>query len=274
MAKIRLKQSAIRKLLLLADAVLLAAFLIASFFLVRSLIERRMSRTLYEEAAAMAVSTPEPATPTPDETPAPSAPPTRRTAPEVPIEVDFEKLATESRYIRGWLYSAGTPINYPLVQRDNNEFYLTHSYQGSKRVSGAIFFDCRNAADLSDQNLILYGHHMADDSMFGTLLNYVYADDYYGNHPIMYLITPMQDYRIELFAARSMNSDPVNYPVWFASEEEHRTFINRAIKNSEISADTEVADGAQAIMLVTCTYTGTVSDKKFILYGELVPLGV
>ena len=48
-------------------------------------------------------------------------------------------------------------------------FYLTHLYDGTKNRVGSIFLDCRNAHDFSDQNSVLYGHHMKSGKMFASL---------------------------------------------------------------------------------------------------------
>ena len=88
--------------------------------------------------------------------------------------------------IIGWIYSDGTPINYPIVQTTNNEYYLRRLIDGTYNQAGSIFMDYKNSSDFSDYNTIIYGHNMKNDSMFGTLTSYE-SQDYYNEHKEMYL---------------------------------------------------------------------------------------
>ena len=135
-------------------------------------------------------------TPTPEPTPEPS--PTPETA---PIKVDFEKLKKQNKDVIGWLYCEDTPINYALVQREgDNEYYLDHLLSGEKNEKGSIFADKRNKTPFQEWNTVLYGHNMKDDSMFGLIDEYG-SQDFYDAHPVMYLLTPEQDYKVEICSA-------------------------------------------------------------------------
>ena len=65
--------------------------------------------------------------------------------------------------------------------------------------SGTLFADFRNAGDFSDNNTIIYGHNMKSKKMFGTLPDYK-KQDFFDAHPVMWLLTPSADYKIELVA--------------------------------------------------------------------------
>ena len=66
-----------------------------------------------------------------------------------------------------WLKIEGTNINYPVVQHKDNEYYLNHDFNKQKNSSGWIFMDYKNKFD--DQNIVIYGHHRRNKSMFGSI---------------------------------------------------------------------------------------------------------
>ena len=71
-------------------------------------------------------------------------------------------------------------MEYPVVRSTNNSFYLNHSFDKSKNLAGWIFADYKNKFDNTDKNIVIYGHNMRDDSMFGSLKN-ILNSDWYDN---------------------------------------------------------------------------------------------
>ena len=83
--------------------------------------------------------------------------------------VDFSLLKQENEDIVGWIYCEGTPISYPVVQSGDNQYYLHRLINGEYNIAGSIFMDYRNNAELEDNNTIIYGHNMKNNTMFGYL---------------------------------------------------------------------------------------------------------
>ena len=79
------------------------------------------------------------------------------------------KIKTINEDIIGWLIVDNTSINYPIVQTNNNEYYLNHNLEKEYSSAGWIFMDSNNKLD--DQNIVIYGHHRRDGSMFGSIDN-------------------------------------------------------------------------------------------------------
>ncbi len=156
--------------------------------------------------SAMATFDPEPAS-SPSATPAPSTSPTPAPEPAAeptptpeiaPIKLDFGSLKGQNKDIIGWLYCEDTPINYAIVQREaDNEYYLDHLFSGEKNEKGTIFADKRNKTPFEEWNTVLYGHNMKDRSMFGIMDEYG-EQEFYDEHPVMYLLTPEKDYKVEI----------------------------------------------------------------------------
>ncbi len=80
-----------------------------------------------------------------------------------PIQVDFDALLQQNGDIVGWLYCPDTTLNYPVVQAEDNDYYLRRMLDGNYNHSGSIFMDYRCDSGFADFNSIIYGHNMNDD---------------------------------------------------------------------------------------------------------------
>ena len=183
----------------------------------------------------------------------------------LPIEVDFSKLKTKNNDIVAWIYSDETPINYPIVQTTNNDYYLRRQIDGTYNQAGTLFVDYKNSNDFSDYNTIIYGHNMKTDSMFGTIGNYT-KQDYYDKHKEMFLFTENKNYKIELFAGfvTSSESEIYKFP---KNSNTNEKLINTAIKNSTFKSNVSVTKEDRIITLSTCSYN--FENARYILLGVL-----
>ena len=99
---------------------------------------------------------------------------------------DLQKINAD---VCGWLTIDDTGIDYPVVQGNDDSYYLTHTFKKTEHVAGAIFLDSDNNADFSDDKNIIYGHNMKDGSMFRGLRNFL-DDEFLKEHHILYLYLP------------------------------------------------------------------------------------
>ncbi len=88
----------------------------------------------------------------------------------------------------GWIYNQGTTLDYPVVQGNDNEYYLKHLIDGTENKLGSIFMDSRNQANFSDDITVIYGHNLEDGSMFTSLEKY--KQRLLRAAPHMYLLNP------------------------------------------------------------------------------------
>ena len=216
-------------------------------------------------------------TPVPTAEPYAAAPETPAT-PEVetsPIQVDFGQLQAECSDIVGWIYSEGTPINYPIVQSqyDNpaiaDYYYLYRDIHGEYSGNGTPFLDVKCAGDFSFYNSIVYGHHMKDGSMFASLDNYRTAG-YYEQHPVMYLNTPQRNYKIEIFAGYVCDADSSTDSISFPDESSFLIYCRDMKAQSDFQSPVEIQPGDTIITLSTCSYEW--HDARYVIQGRLVPL--
>lgn len=185
-----------------------------------------------------------------------------------PIEVDFEVLWETNEDVVGWIYCEDTPINFPIVQAEDNDYYLRRLIDGTWNSSGTLFADYRNTADFSDSNTIIYGHNMKNKGMFGTLSNYK-EQSYYDEHPIMWLLTPDGNYKVELIAGYVTSSTSEIYSIG-NTEEEMFALAEQSIEKSTFASDFQVSQGDRFVTLSTCSYE--YDNARYVLIGRLIPL--
>lgn len=116
------------------------------------------------------------------------------------ITVDFDNLIADYPDVVGYIYCADTKIKYVIQHGKGNDYYLTHDSHGNTNNNGSIFIEELNSGSFSDGNTIIYGHNMKTGMMFANLRNYHTDKNYYAAHPYMYIYTPSQDYRLDLYA--------------------------------------------------------------------------
>ncbi len=165
----------------------------------------------------------------------------------------------------GWLYIPDTPINYPIMQGGDNDFYLHHAYDGSRLQAGSIFLDYRCENRFMNPVNIVYGHNMRNGSMFAGVLNF--ADSaYFDNHIYGWLATPETVYRIDFFSCAKAHMNDELYdgstPVdeWIS----HLSDVSVVLENANFSEDDRF------ISLSTCSYE--FENARTILTGKLVEM--
>ncbi|MDM9943981.1 class B sortase [Clostridioides difficile] len=84
------------------------------------------------------------------------------------LKVDIQKLKAKNKDIIGWLRIPSIALDMPLVQGNDNGFYLNHNIDKIKNSAGWAFIDSRNNLDYLDMNTVLYGHNLKN-KQFGLL---------------------------------------------------------------------------------------------------------
>ena len=153
-----------------------------------------------------------------------------------PIQIDFADLLAKNPDIIGWIYCEGTPINYPVLHGKDNDQYLYHDYLGNYNIDGSIFEDSDNRPGFVDSNSIVYGHHMNSGSMFASLVNWA-DQQYYEDHPIMWLLTPTQNYKIVLFSGHHLNAYSHMYDAIAEPCKKMDVVLARALLESDFKTD-------------------------------------
>lgn len=225
----------------------------------------RRSRQAYSQAAENFTATVPPSS-APAASGAQSLPEQESPRPELPVYVDFEKLLAESPDVVGWLYCPDTVINYPVVQGTDNDFYLHHSYDGEEFNSGSIFVDASNTPGFADSNTVIYGHNMSDGSMFASLSNWS-SQAFYNQHPLMWLLTPTENYRVVLVSGYTTSAYSDTYQIFQFPCLEWEEYLEQAKVQSNFTMEDPLDPQAHYVLLSTCAYE--FDDARYVLHGRL-----
>lgn len=184
---------------------------------------------------------------------------------EVLGAVDFQALKQVCEDVVGWIYCPGTPINYPIVQAEDNDYYLYRLINGKENKCGTLFMDFRNAADFSDWNTLIYGHNMNNDSMFGVVPDYV-SQKFYEKHPLWYLLTEEKSYVIELVGGYVTPADSEAYLL--PTDQAGRDLLyQKASTSSTFQSHVSVSGDDVLITCSTCVYD--YENARYVLVGVL-----
>ena len=190
---------------------------------------------------------------------------------ESPITVDFDELLKLNGDVIGWLYCEDTPIDNVVVRGSDNDYYLRRFLDGSYSASGTLFADWLCARDFSSRNTVIYGHNMNNGTMFASIRKYV-DQEYYDEHPVLYLNTPEQDYKLEVFSGYiTPSTDNVTYAIGFVDDESFMENIEIIRSRSNFQTDVTVTSEDRIVTLSTCTYE--FNSARYVLVAKLVPIG-
>ena len=184
------------------------------------------------------------------------------------MEVDFKALREKNPDTVGWLYVGSCGISYPIVQGEDNDYYMNHTFEGTVNSSGAILMDYRDDKYLKDWNTFIYGHNMKNGSMFGSLKKLLKDETLYDSDPYIYVYLPGYIYRYKIFSYYKDKPDSKMY--WTADTlQEYRQYIRDALSLSVRDLGVETSEENNMVTLVTCSGSGA-GKMRFFVHGEFI----
>ena len=183
--------------------------------------------------------------------------------------VNFNELNNINSDTCGWIKLNGIDINMPVVQTDNNDYYLKYSFDKTYNLSGWAFVDYRDKLDGTDKNIVIYGHNRRDNIMFSPLIK-ILEPSWYDNDDnkyVTFITENGEEYTYEVCSIYQIEVEDYYTQTSFANEKEYQKFLNtiksRSIKNYDINLDTN----DQILTLSTC---GNNSKYRVILHAKKI----
>jgi sortase B len=193
---------------------------------------------------------------------------------EPPLLEKAEELLAQNPDTIGYISIEGTDVDNPVVQTVDNDYYLHIAFDGTDHRAGTVYMDFRDVfswqEDMHSENIVLYGHNMADNSMFGSLRRYRQDLEFYKEAPIIKFSSNYKEYSYVIFGLvitagsaappnDDLYADPMTwegFPYWNMEEldtEKHFNYYVDTIESMnmiENNVDVEVGD--DLLTLSTC----------------------
>ncbi len=182
--------------------------------------------------------------------------------------VDFKSLKKINQDTKGWIKVNGVGIDFPVVQANDNKYYLKHSFDKSYNVCGWAFSDYRNKFDGTDKNIIIYGHNRRDGTMFSKMTE-ILKPSWYNDEKNKYITFITEDGEItyEVFSIYQTEVEDYYIQTKFNSNEDYQKFLNtlksRSTKDYNVSLTTE----DKIITLSTC---GKDNKYRIVLHAKQI----
>lgn len=192
------------------------------------------------------------------------------TLPTMSNPIDFDELINVNNDIVGWLRIRALDISYPVVQGEDNDYYLHRTFEKEDNFAGCLFLNCENNGDFSDQNTVVYGHNMKNGSMFGKLKNFR-EEETFNKSKYFWIFTPEFIYQYRIFSAVVVNKTGLTYQTFF-TDEQFDEYITNVFENSEVdNTGVEVTKEDRIVTLSTCTGDDA---TRFVVLGKLAQVYV
>lgn len=173
---------------------------------------------------------------------------------------NLENIAKINSDVVGWIKIGNTNIDYPVMQ--NGDYYLHRNIYKNYSSHGTPYLAEYCNIQYSD-NLIIYGHHMNDNSMFAQLDNYK-KQSFYENHKYIKFYsyyngkTIEKTYEVAIAFKTVVYSDKgfkyYNYTN-FSDVQELNDFIENCQKLEFYNTGIDINYGDKLITLSTCEYS-------------------
>lgn len=181
-------------------------------------------------------------------------------------QIDLNALKEVNPDVVGWIYVPDTDINYPVLQGEDNDFYLKHTWEKVPNGMGSIFLETKNTPDFTDFNTIVYGHNMNNGSMFADLGKFSSAP-FLKTHPYVYIVNGDGVFRYEVFSYYQTAVDGFVYGLSFNQVETRRNFVDSALDAAYYDIGVEPALTDRILTLSTCS--GGTHAKRWVVLARL-----
>lgn len=182
--------------------------------------------------------------------------------------IDWEHLKSINPDIIGWIEIEGTKVNYPILQDNNDLYYLKHSFNKQYNNNGSIFTINKNA--FLDDETTIYGHNMKNGTMFSILSKYLNSD-FLNEHLNFKIYTPTVNYDCTIFSVYSIGVETEDNNISKLNFNERIEYYKKASKYKLNNIDNCI----KIVKLSTCSYINAKTiptDQRYYIIANIIPI--
>ena len=165
-----------------------------------------------------------------------------------------------------WIQVDATNINYPVVERNDNNYYQNHDFLHKKINTGAIFGDSRNNWENLNNNTIIYGHHVKNNTMFGSIDKMFTKDWQEKSSHLILTKTTNKIYVWEIFSIYEVKTETYYLQNTFQTDGSYLEFLNSLRKRSAYDFKINLDSGSKILTLSTCN---DLDDGRLVVHAKL-----
>lgn len=189
----------------------------------------------------------------------------------------YRALAQENPDMVGWIRIPDTAVDYPVMHTpEQPQYYLHRDFDKSRTAEGLPFLDSRCDAEAPTDNLIVYGHNMRSQRMFGELRQYREAE-YREAHPLISFdtLTERRTYRVYAGFLVRLEEDPAAegmtcYRVQLTSDEGQLRALREYAASRALFLNPEAEPELHSQLLTLSTCNGVGKHERFVLMAVRV----
>lgn len=164
-------------------------------------------------------------------------------------QIDISKMMEKYPNACGYIYSEDF-ISYPVLQCDNNDFYLKHDVYGNYSEYGSIYFDFRCTS--SSRKYIMYGHNMNNGSMFGNL-DKLKDSQFLEKHKDFLVAIRNNTYECEIVYTAYTTAGSNWYELEYQEKDDIENFVNNMENSAYNKTGAKIGENDGLLLLSTCT---------------------
>ncbi len=186
---------------------------------------------------------------------------------KIPFDLDWDKLKEINEDIVAWLYIPCLDISYPVLQGETNDDYIHTTVYGTYSYAGTLFLECENSEEFINANSIIYGHNMANGSMFGILDDIIF-DDAASADPYFWIYTPKEVYKYKIFSAYTTDTSSSVYTLFQIRNNDFVNWCYEMMANSYVDFGESSFDYHSSVVTLSTCYS-TSATKRNVVQGVL-----
>ncbi len=184
------------------------------------------------------------------------------------IPGSYDALLEVNKNMVGWLMIPGTKVDYPVVQSEDNAYYLDHNFYNETDFNGWLFMDYRNNPKDLEDNTIIFGHNrFSSGVMFGTLQK-LRKKSFFEKEENNYITynTMEHGYKWRIFSVYGIHVTNDYLYTSFLKDNDRLKFYNKLQKRSQIKFDVELTSNDKIVTLSTCLD----NNNRLVVHAVLV----